>query len=67
MSQLYTDIGDHLDKHLDKYKNRTMDADTLGMHCIKAHKAIAKKHNLEHKHAVKFVNDYVEGRLLDHE
>jgi hypothetical protein len=67
MSQLYTDIGDHLDKHIDKYKNRTMDADTLGMHCIKAHKAIAKKHNLEHKHAVKFVNDYVEGRLLDHE
>lgn len=67
MSQLYTDIGGHLDKHLDKYKKRTMDADTLGMHCIKAHKAIAKKHNLEHKHAVKFVNDYVEGRLLDHE
>lgn len=66
MSQLYTDIEDQLHHHIKKYKERKMDADTLGMHCIKAHKVIAKKHNLEHQHAVKFVNDYVEGELSDH-
>jgi len=63
MSQLYTDIQDRLERHVKKYKNRTMDADTLGMHCITAAKHIAKKHNLEHKHAQKFVNDYVNREL----
>ena len=62
MSELASDIGDHMDKHISNYK-RAGGAEALMAHAAKASHKIAKMHGIEHKHAEKFVSDYIEGRL----
>jgi hypothetical protein len=62
MGQLSADIGQHIDKHVDEYK-KTGGAEHLMSKIDHTTKHIAKLHGLEHKHAQKFVSDYVEKKL----
>lgn len=65
MSDIHQTIGDHLDKHIAKYNAGKLGHDQFGAKVLAAHKAVAKEHGLQHKDAVKLVNDYVEGSLKE--
>lgn len=65
MSDLHASIGHHLDTHIAAYKAGKMDADTLGSRTVDTHAKIAKEHGIEHAHAKKFVNDYVDSALSE--
>lgn len=62
MSELHADISDHMDKHIGEYK-RAGGAEALMAHAARATHKIAKLHGIEHKHAEKFVNDYIDSKL----
>lgn len=62
MAELHADIGDHMDKHIANYK-KVGGAEALMAHAAKATPKIAKMHGIEHKHAEKFVSDYIESKL----
>lgn len=62
MGDLSADIGQHIDKHVDEYKS-TGGAEHLMSKIDHTAKKIATQHGLEHKHAHKFVSDYVEKKL----
>ena len=62
MGQLSADIGAHIDKHVDRYKSEG-GAEHLMSKIDHTAKKIASQHGLEHKHAQKFVSDYVEKKL----
>ena len=62
MGQLSADIGSHIDKHVDDYKTHG-GAEHLMSKIDHTAKKIASQHGLEHKHAHKFVSDYVEKKL----
>ena len=62
MGQLSADIGSHIDKHVDDYKTHG-GAEHLMSKIDHTAKHISKLHGLEHKHAHKFVSDYVEKKL----
>lgn len=63
MAELHQSCQDHLDKHIKKFKDKKLGHDQFGEHCIKAAHKIAKEHGIEHKHAQKVVNDYVDSKL----
>jgi len=62
MSEIASDIGDHMDKHIANYK-RVGGAESLMSHAARATPKIAKLHGIEHKHAEKFVSDYIDSKL----
>jgi len=62
MSEIASDIGQHMDKHISNYK-RVGGAESLMSHAAKATPKIAKMHGIEHKHAEKFVSDYIDSKL----
>ena len=62
MSDLHLTIGQHLDKHIANYK-KNGGAEHLGQKTVETAKKISKSHGLEHKHAQKFVNDYLDSKL----
>lgn len=62
MGQLSADIGSHIDKHVSDYKAHG-GAEHLMSKIDNTAKKIATQHGLEHKHAHKFVSDYVEKKL----
>ena len=63
MGELHDTISRHLDKHISDFKSGHTGMDQFGSKVLAAHKAVAKEHGLEHKHAVKHVNDYVDSKL----
>ena len=63
MGELHSTIAKHLDKHISDFKSGHTGMDQFGSKVVAAHKAVAKEHGLEHKHAVKHVNDYVDSKL----
>lgn len=64
MSAIHADIEDHLGKHLANYK-KTGGAEHFGAKTVDAAKKIAKAHGIEHQHAQKLVNDYVDSALKE--
>lgn len=62
MSELSADIGQHMDKHITNYK-KIGGGESLMSHAAKASGKIAKLHGIEHKHAEKFVSDYIDSKL----
>lgn len=62
-SDLHSTISHHLDKHISDFKSGHTGMDQFGSKVLAAHKSVAKHHGLEHKHAVKAVNDYVDSKL----
>jgi hypothetical protein len=63
MGELHDTISRHVDKHISDFKSGHTGMDQFGSKVLAAHKAVAKEHGLEHKHAAKFVNDYVDSKL----
>lgn len=63
MGDLHAEIGRHLDKHIDDFKSGHTGMDQFGKKVMDAHKKVAQSTGLEHKHAVKHVNDYVDSKL----
>jgi hypothetical protein len=51
-----------MDKHISNYK-RVGGAESLMAHAARATPKIAKLHGIEHKHAEKFVSDYIDSKL----
>lgn len=64
MSQVHSDLGDLLDKHINKYKS-VGGAENLAHHTDKASHKLAKIHGISPEHATKFVNDYVDDKLKE--
>jgi hypothetical protein len=64
MSAVHADLGDLLDKHIDKYKSMG-GAENLAHHTGKASEKLAKRHGISPEHATKFVNDYVDDKLKE--
>ena len=62
MGELSADIGDHMDKHIANYR-KVGGAESLMAHAAKATHKIATMHGIEHKHAEKFVSDYIDSKL----
>ena len=63
MADVHMDIGDMLDKHINKYYAGQTGHDQFGSKVLDAHKKIAKMHGIEHKDAVKLVNNYVDDAI----
>ena len=63
MGELHDTISRHLDKHISDFKSGHTGMDQFGSKVLAAHKSVAKEHGLEHKHAAKMVNDYVDSKL----
>lgn len=63
MGELHDTISKHLDKHISDFKSGHTGMDQFGSKVLSAHKSVAKEHGLEHKHAAKMVNDYVDSKL----
>lgn len=63
MGELHDTISRHLDKHISDFKSGHTGMDQFGSKVLAAHKSVAKAHGLEHKHAAKMVNDYVDSKL----
>jgi protoheme ferro-lyase len=64
MSEIHSSIGEHMDDHINEYK-QIGGAESLMGHADTAAKNIAKKHNIADHHAKKFVNDYIDSRLRE--
>ena len=62
MSEIATDIENHLGKHIDEYK-KNGGAEHFGSRVLKTQDHIAKLHGLEQKHAASLVNSYVDSKL----
>lgn len=65
MGELHADLQDTLDKHINDYKSKKLGHDQFGDKVVAAHGAIAKRHNISHGSAQKFVNDYVDHALKE--
>lgn len=63
VGELHDTISRHLDKHISDFKGGHTGMDQFGSKVLAAHKSVAKEHGLEHKHAAKMVNDYVDSKL----
>lgn len=63
MSELHSEIADHLDRPIRAYKVGRMDADHLGDYCVRLAHLLAKKLDLDYNGIQHLVNQYVEGEL----
>lgn len=64
MGEIHSDLGDLLDKHIEKYKSMG-GAENLAHHTSKASSKLAKLHGISPEHATKFANDYVDNKLSE--
>ena len=63
MSEVHASIAGHVDRHVKAFKQGKLGMDQFGSKITAAHKKVAAEHGIEHKHAVKLVNDYVDSAL----
>ena len=67
MSELNASIKHHVDKHLEDYQSGKTGADQFGSRLEKAKSRVAKEHGLKSDTASKFVDDYVDERMKEHD
>lgn len=63
MSEVHASIAGHVDRHVKAFKQGKLGMDQFGSKITAAHKKVAAEHGIEHNHAVKLVNDYVDSAL----
>lgn len=63
MSELHAEIADHLETPLHAFRNKRINPEVMGEHCIKLAKLLAKKHKIDYHTMQELVNQYIDNEL----